>query len=199
MLRDNGGVDSRFLSARRIVVIAGALLAIGGGPAPTAAAQLTPAPVADARLQGDFVLTGKVTVALRIRGEYTGEKVTRHWTFTPLCPTGQCPTVVLLRHRHAGVDKVTLVRRSAGHYSGRGSFAAPLQCDGTTYPKGERIPFKITVRIDTAVISNGTVIASRVSATYTNAMRINLTPCVALLGHDAAAYHGHVILPPPAS
>jgi hypothetical protein len=196
ILRDNAAVEPGLLSARRIILIAGTLLAIGGASAPTAAAQVAPAPVAGARLQGDFVLNGQVTVAVRIRGERTGEKITRNWTFTPLCPAGQCRTVTLLRRRHAGVDRVTLLRRSPGHYSGRGSFAAPLQCDGATYPTGARVPFMITVRIDSAVVSNGTVIASRVSATYTNAVRINLTPCVAVLGHDAAAYHGHVVLPP---
>jgi len=31
-----------------------------------------------------------------------------------------------------------------------------------------------------------------VSATYVNRQRLNRTPCVAALGHDAASYHGHL-------
>jgi hypothetical protein len=174
-----------------------AVLALSGASAAGAAAQATPSPpVGGARLQGSFLLAGHVTLARHIRGEHTGENVTRRWQFTPLCPSGPCQTVVLVRHRHAGIDTVTLLRRSPGNYSGKGSFTAPLSCDGTTYPAGERIPFTITVRIDAATIQNGTVVASRISATYFNSVRINRTPCVAVLGRDAASYHGHLVLPP---
>jgi hypothetical protein len=182
----------------RAMVSIAVVLVLAGASAAGAAAQGSPAPpVSDARLQGSFLLAGHVTVARNIRGEHAGENVTRHWTFTSLCPSGQCQTVVLVRHRHAATDTVTLVRRSPGHYSGQGSFTAPLSCDGRTYPRGERIPFTITVRIDSAIVQNDTVVAGRLSATYMNATRFNRTPCVAALGHDAARYHGHLLLAPP--
>ena len=184
------------MASHRLVPLLAAALAIGAGPAGPALAQTTPAPSPDtARLEGSFQLAGRVTVAEHIRGEHVGERVTRLWTFASLCPTGQCQTVVLVRHRHAGIDTVVLDLRSPGMYSGQGRFAAPLSCDGRTYPKGARVPFTITVNIDTAVLVNDVVVAGRVSATYINAMRINHTPCVAGLGHDAARYHGHLIVP----
>ena len=58
------------------------------------------------------------------------------------------------------------------------------------------MPFRITVRVTQALVSNGQVIASRINASYRNQVRYNLTPCVAYLGHDAASYHGHVVLSP---
>jgi hypothetical protein len=181
---------------RTIVSIAAALVLTGAG-AGAAAAQSTQAqPVGSARLQGSFLLAGRVTVARNVRGEYAGQNVSRTWRFTPLCPSGQCQTVVLVRQRAAGSDTMTLERRAAGHYSGQGSFTAPLICDGRTYPKGERIPFTIAVTIDAAIVQNDVLVAGRVSATYANLRRINNTPCVAALGHDAAGYHGHLLLPP---
>lgn len=190
MLGDNAGM--------RVLVSVAAVLALGGLSAAGAAAQGSPsAPVGSARLQGSFLVAGHVTLSKHVRGEHTGENVTRRWHFTSLCPSGQCQTVVLVRHRHAGTDTVTLVLRSPGNYSGKGSFAAPLSCDGTTYPRGVRVPFTITVRIDAATVQNGTVAASRITATYSNPVRINRTPCVAAaLGHDAARYHGHLVAPP---
>jgi hypothetical protein len=174
-----------------------AVLALSGASAAGAAAQASPSPpVGSARLEGSFLLAGHVTLARHIRGEHTGENVTRRWQFTGLCPSGPCQTVVLVRHRHAATDTVTLLRRSPGNYSGQGSFTAPLSCDGTTYPRGERVPFTIAVRIDAATVQGGTVMASRISATYSNPVRINRTPCVAALGHDAARYHGHLVPPP---
>lgn len=185
-------------TGRRALLAAAVLLAIAaaGASAAGALAQAPPAPAAAARLQGSFRLAGQVTVADHIRGEHAGENVTRIWTFTPLCPAGPCQTVVLVRHRHAGTDVTTLVQRSPGLYSGQGSFPAALRCGRRRYPRGERVPFTITVNIDSAVIQNGIIVADRVSATYVNPVRINRTPCVAVLGHDAATYHGHLIPPP---
>ena len=54
------------------------------------------------------------------------------------------------------------------------------------------MPFTIKVRITLAVPFGDQSVATRVSATYVNRRRINRTPCVAALGHDAASYHGHL-------
>ena len=174
-------------------------LALAGGAAIPATAALAQPPSApsptDARLEGSFLLAGQVTVAKNVRGEHVGEHVTRVWRFTSLCPAGQCQTVVLVRRRHAGTDTVTLERRAPGHYAGKGRFSAPLVCGGQRYPRGALIPFTITVRIDAAIVQNGAVVAGRVSATYTNRRRVNRTPCLAGLGHDAATYHGHLLAP----
>lgn len=182
------------MNLRRPMLAVTAMVAIFAfAPVDAAAQSAPPAPAATARLQGRFRLSGQVTVAQHIRGEHAGETVTRMWQFRPLCASGQCDTVILRRHRHAGTDRVTLRRRSPGHYSGKGHFAAPLACDGHTYPRGERIPFTITVQIDAAILQNRAAVASQITATYTNRARINRTPCVAFLGHDAAGYAGNLI------
>ena len=63
-----------------------------------------------------------------------------------------------------------------------GVFYAPLRCSGRIYPRGQEIPFRITVRI---TATNGAA-ASAISATYVNRERTNLTPCIGGLGHDSA-------------
>jgi hypothetical protein len=67
-------------------------------------------------------------------------------------------------------------------------FYAPLRCSGRIYPRGQEIPFRITVRV---TATNGTA-ASAISATYVNRERTNLTPCIGVLGHDSARYVGLV-------
>jgi hypothetical protein len=146
-----------------------------------------------ARLQGSFQLNGQITVAANVRGERTGQTVSRTWLFSSGCTAGPCSTVSLLRQRSAGGDAVTLAQQSPGYYLGYGSFTAPLLCGKTIYGAGEQVPFTITVRITNAAVqSDGTVAATGIAATYSNAYRINLTPCVGVLGHDAAVYQGQL-------
>jgi hypothetical protein len=98
-----------------------------------------------------------------------------------------------VRQRAAGVDRVVLQRRGPARYSGSGSFFAPLRCGGRVNPRGEKVPFKITVRITQSAVVNGVTVANRISARYVNRTRFNFTKCLALLGHDAARYHGHLV------
>jgi hypothetical protein len=158
---------------------------------------LAAAPTPDARLQGQFLLAGRVAVAAHVPGEHVGQVVSRTWSFTPGCPAGPCATVTLVRTRASGVDTVTLYRRGPGYYAGSGSFFAPLRCAGRTYPNGAAVPFTITVRVTRTLPAPWPLLASRVSATYVNRSRQNLTPCVAVLGHDAATYHGYVLTAQP--
>ena len=151
----------------------------------TAAAQPEP------RLEGSFQMTGRVTVADHVRGEHVGEFVHRTWTFTPLCATGPCAQVRLVRARAAGADTLILTQNSPGQYAGSGRFFAPLKCAGRVYPSGVEIPFRVAVRVtETATAADGTVVASGVDATYVNKSRLNLTPCVFVPGHDSARYSG---------
>jgi hypothetical protein len=148
-----------------------------------------------ARLQGQFELDGTVTTAERILGERVGDSVDRIWSFTPLCPTGSCAQITLVRPRSNGTDTVVLERQTPGHYVGRGVFYAPLRCSRRTYPTGVRVPFSITVAVTQALVINGVTVSSRIAARYNNRSRMNQTPCVAgSLGHDAATYHGHLLL-----
>jgi hypothetical protein len=167
--------------------MAGAILVL---PAAASAASAPPFP--DARLQGTFQLAGRVTAAHAVNGERVGQTLARVWSFNSTCPSGQCAQVGLVRSRGAASDSLTLRRTGAGRYTGNGSFSLPLWCAGRLYPQGEKVPFTINVRITLAVPSGDQSVATRVSATYVNRRRINRTPCVAALGHDAASYHGHL-------
>ncbi len=180
---------------RRAPLLAG-IAAAGLAAAVTASAAVAaaPAPVASARLGGDFNLAGRITVADNVRGEHTGQVVHRIWQFLPHCPTGACGRVTLVRRRaNGGTDRLTLHHAGPGVYTGAGRFAAPLRCGGRLYPAGEVVPFRITVTITTAVAGAGGVTAARIDARYVNSSRGNRTPCVAFLGHDAARYHGYLI------
>jgi len=132
-----------------------------------------------------------VSTAENVRGEHRGENVLRTWTFSSPCPAGPCSTIALARRRARETDKLTLRLVSPGYYRGTGRFEAPLRCAKRTYRKGQSVPFTITVRITAAGVMNGVVLATRVLASYANRTRSNLTPCFAVLGHDAASYHGH--------
>jgi hypothetical protein len=165
------------MSARLAAASVMAILAFAG----SASGQTT-----DALLSGTFQMSGRVTVAQNVRGERVGQVVTRRWTFTPQCATAPCASVQLVRGRASGTDTLTLQQTRTGAYAGSGLFYAPLRCSGRIYPRGQQIPFRITVRV---TATNGTT-ATAISASYVNRKRINLTPCIGVLGHDSAHYVG---------
>ena len=179
---------------RRLVAEALALGALAAPP--VASAQSTSQSTAEARLQGAFQLAGRVTTAVNVRGERRGQTVNRVWTFTPQCDAGPCATVLLSRPRAGGTDTVTLTQTTPGHYAGSAQCYVGLRCAGRLYPQGELVQFRVAVAVTTAIVaSDGTVVAGRINATYTNRARTNLTPCVEPPSHDAASYHGHLIQP----
>jgi hypothetical protein len=151
------------------------------------------APAPATQLAGTFQMSGRVTVAHLIRGEHVGELVQRTWTFTQMCATAPCATVGLVRSRASGGDTLTLTFLGPGVYAGTGVFYAPLRCAGQIYPTGEVIPFKITVHVTgTTPTPGGVPTVSAIRASYVNTSRANQTPCLALLGHDAARYTGQL-------
>ncbi len=169
------------------------VLAAFGAPAGATAA-VNPL-LAGARLEGSFLLAGRITKATNVPGEHKGQTVSRTWTFTSSCATGPCSTVDLTRPRQAGTDRLVLVRTKPGTYQAFGSFYAPLRCGGRIKRRGELVPFTVTVTVSAAAQTQFGVFATRVNATYTNQLRINRTRCVAPPANDAAKYHGH-LLPP---
>jgi hypothetical protein len=175
----------------RRALLAGMVFAGLVTPGVASAAAPTPA-FPTARLQGSFELAGRVTAAHAVRGEHVGQTVARVWSFTSTCPSGQCSQVALVRGRAGASDSLMLTRVGPGQYRGNGSFSLPLRCAGRVYARGEQVPFTITVTVTLAVPFGSGIVATRVSATYVNRRRINRTPCVAALGHDAASYHGHL-------
>jgi hypothetical protein len=173
------------------LVTVGAVAALATLTAPLSAAAASPDPLlAQARLGGVWGMLGTVTKAVGIPGEHRGEKVSRTWTFTPQCVTGQCPTVALQRNRAGGTDSLLLTLRSPGYYTGAGSFYAAVRCRGISYAKGELVPFTVAVRITAAVATSAAVDATHVTATYRNRQRIGLTRCVSPPSHDSASYRG---------
>jgi hypothetical protein len=183
---------------RRALALAALLLPASAGlDATTVAARVPPAaPTSRALLTGQFLLAGRVTVAHNIKGERVGDRALRTWTFTPRCQTGACRAVRLVRRRGAKLsDTVILHLLGPGEYGGTGLFYAPLRCAGHTYPRGESVPFTIGLHVTAAALILGLDVATRITATYESRARTNLTRCVHVPGHDAAAYHGHLILP----
>jgi hypothetical protein len=154
--------------------------------------------VGGARLEGTFLVLGRVTKAIGIPAEKRGATVLRGWVFAPGCPTGPCATVTLERQRAGGVDLIALHSRAPDYYVGKGSFTVAVQCGRRTFPAGEVVPFTITVRITATTTATDGLDATNIRGTYVNLTRINRTRCVAAYGRDAAKFHGHVIstLPP---
>jgi hypothetical protein len=171
----------------RALLAAAALTGLAAVSAPAAAQP----PATPALLEGSFAMTGHVTVAVDVRGERAGQAIARTWSFAPTCPSSPCPTVTLTRQRAGGSDRVRLRLTAPGLYTGTGRFYRPLRCAGRTARPGERIPYRIGVRVTaTTVTSAGVKVVRAIRASYVNVRRINLTRCVAFLGHDAARYTG---------
>ncbi len=179
-----------FVGAGRINGDMGRLFGQAFVGAPHAAQAAT---LGEARLQGRFELRGRVTVAHAMIGEHVGEIVTRSWTFVPQCAAGPCGQVLLLRQRAQGSDKTMLSERAPGHYAGAGAFFAPLHCGTRAYAHGELVPFTITARVTDEAASAGAVVATALSASYTNRTRTNLTRCVDVHRDDAAVYTGALV------
>ena len=148
--------------------------------------------VADARISTTYVMHGRVTTAIRVRGEHRGQLVTRRWTFSGLsCAGSVCPRLALRRQRSAHhYDRLTLSRVGVGTYAGAGRFYVGLKCRGRRYPRGLVVPYHVTVNVAQAVPVEGIAFASRLTATYTNLRRIDHTRCPVGPSHDAAGYLG---------
>jgi hypothetical protein len=175
------------MSARRLVVPVAALALLLAAPAASTGQSPTPA----TQLQGTFQMNGTVTVARLVLGEHVGQTVQRSWTFTPLCTSGTCHRVRLVRGRATGTDTLTLTAVGPYAYAGTGEFFAPLRCAGRVHRPGQAIPFRITVHVTaTGPAPGGATMATAITATYVNRARVNVTRCIAVLGHDAARYTG---------
>jgi hypothetical protein len=172
---------------RRAIALTAAVVA---SAAPAAAAK--PSLFAGARLEGEFSMQARITVAKNVVREHVGEGLGRTWTFRPSCASGACAQIQLVRNRAGGADVLTLDETTPGSYAGSGLFYAPLSCAGKTYLQGESVPFRITVTI-TGESPFG--FATAVTATYVNPSRRNLTRCVDIPGHDAATYTGQLGAP----
>jgi PKD domain len=145
----------------------------------------------DARIQGVFVMRGRVTAASGVLGEHVGQRFTTRWTISPACLQPVCAQLRLQRRRASGgVDTLVLHRRSAGVYTGRGRYFVPLLCKGRLYRAGGEVRFAITVDVTATGEASGVAFATGIGGGYRSLRRINHTPCRGNLGHDAAVYRG---------
>ena len=171
------------------LLVGAAMMLAGVGVAHAAAA---PAGLADARIASTFAMDGHITIAVRVRGEHRGQRVTRRWTFTGVgCVGSVCPTLTLRRQRSAHhFDRLTLTRVGVGSYAGSGRFTSALRCRGRRIPHGLVVPYTVRVQVTQVVAIQGNAFASRLLATYTNHRRIDRTRCPIGPSHDAAQYTG---------
>ena len=173
--------------------LACALLVIAGVAAGAARAASAPVSgVTDARITTTYVMHGRVTTAVRVRGEHRGQAVTRRWTFTGLACSGSvCQGLALRRQRSANhYDRLTLSRVGIGSYAGSGRFYAGLRCRGRRYPRGLVVPYRVTVQVAQVSPVEDIAFAGQLTATYTNLRRIDRTRCPVGPSHDAARYVG---------
>jgi hypothetical protein len=154
-----------------------------------------------ARLDGTFVMRGRLTVVDNVRGERRGERIKRSWTFAPHCNRGVCNRVTLTRRRGGRhkLDVLVLTQQRPGVYVGRGRFWVALKCAGSVLDHGGIASETITVRVTRTQMIGSTPFATAISATYTNPLRTNVTRCPGGIGHDAAKYKGRLssTLPSP--
>lgn len=179
----------------------GVLLGLGlllGAWAPAGAAGSRAPRTVDARVSAVFVMHGRILTAVRVSGEHPGQRITRLWTFAARGCTGNvCRRLLLTRERSAQqYDHLILSRTGVGRYAGNGAFSVGLECRGAIYPRGENVPFRVTVAVTHGATIQGTAFASALSVTYTNLRRADRTICPIGPSHDSARYSG-VASPPP--
>ncbi len=139
-------------------------------------------------------MSGRISVAVRVRGEHPGEAVRRLWTFAPShCAAGVCRRLRVRRQRSDHKYSTLVLRRVAdGAYVGHSRFFVGLLCRDSVYRYGEVVPYTIEVRVLRASRIDGIEFATRIAATYTNAERDDRTICPIGPSHDAARYRGRV-------
>lgn len=148
--------------------------------------------VADARITATYVMHGRITTAVRVRGERRGQSITRRWTFIGSgCAGSVCPRLSLRRQRSAHrFDRLTLSRVGVGSYVGSGRFSSALRCRGRRYRHGLVVPYTVRVQVTQVVRIEGIAFAGQLSAAYTNRRRVDHTRCPLGPSHDAAQYIG---------
>jgi hypothetical protein len=181
---------------RRVRVVALVVaLAVFLGVAPVEARA-----AADRHVIGAFALSGVVTKANNVRGEFRGQRVKRTWLFQSVCSTpASCEQLVVARVRAGGKsDLVTLSRVAPGVYLGTGAYPIPLQCGRQRLPAGGTGRYSLSVRIRNSRPVQSVRFATRIVALYESVARVNGTRCPGFLGSDAASFHGRLVaLPGP--
>jgi hypothetical protein len=151
-----------------------------------------------ARLQGTWLMHGRVTRADGVNGERKGQRVNRTWAFTSGCPSGPCADVSLSRERSLHqIDGLVLHRSAPTRYVAHGQFFVRLRCAGRIYPRGGIAYQTIGLTITHFATVQSTRFATAIKASYTNSRRVNRTPCKGSIGRDAGTYSGALSTPVP--
>lgn len=156
----------------------------------------------DARVGGTFVMSGVVTVAVDVRGERPGERVTRRWVISARgCSGGSvCDKLLLTRNRGPVRGSFVVLRRvGRGRFRGVGAFWSALRCLGHTHRLGSRAPYTIALSVTRRRRIGSVWYATALRATYANRSRSDGTRCPLGPAHDAARYEGRLTsrLPKP--
>lgn len=180
---------------RRTNIATGIVIATLATAAPAAGG-----PPSDARVQGTFAMTARVTTAVNVRGERPGQTLHRTWVIVPGdCVANVCAKLFLTRTRSEGrIERLTLHRTGPGRYAGSGDFWVALRCRGYVHRLGQHVPFRLTLRVAGITQVQQVMFARRVTATYLNERRSDTTPCPNGPSHDAATYTGTDTTPVPA-
>jgi hypothetical protein len=160
---------------------------------------LADAVVRDARVGGTFIMRGVVTSALNVRGEWSGERVTRKWEVQSRdCDHSVCARLLVTRNRGSIRGSFVILRRvGVGHYRGSGDFWAPLQCLGRVHALGSFVPYTIQLYVFRRKAINGIRYATGVNASYVSRSRTDNTRCPLGPASEAAWYTGRLRSPLP--
>ncbi len=199
MIAGRRALSAVALGGAALALAAVLALAVASSPAAALSGGAARISAGDARVIGTFAMVAKVTTAVRVSGEHTGQTLRRTWTIRPsACEASLCRRLTLRRERSLGiVELIGLQRTGRGRYAGSGGFYVPLSCLGRTYRLGSRVPFRITLTVTATVRVQATRFARRIKATYVNPARSDDTPCPLGPSHDAARYTGTLSSPVP--
>ena len=132
----------------------------GAGRSPrTASVSVTtppPPPVSDARVEGRFLIDGKVTKTT-FTNYHAGSRYRTTWYFDPTCDVGACDV-------KTGGDgnKESVLRRKGAGYSGKVSVPKGSQCGKVKIGETETISFRVTA----AHFLHGVWLASKIQGTF---------------------------------
>lgn len=121
------------------------VLVAGAGVAVALTATQAAAAAPDGRLAGDFTVTLTWTKITNVLDRRVGQRAPRSFTFTPLCATGACDTVRLVRIAGDGTRyRYTLRKRGTG-YVGNAEETSGYYCGQTLYRGARKADTRVEV------------------------------------------------------
>lgn len=134
-------------------------VAASGSSAKTAAVSATTPsapPLTDARVEGRFLIDGKVTKTT-FTNYHMGDPYTTTWYFTPVCDTGPCNVKT-----GGDGDTEAVLKRRGLRYSGKVTVPHGAQCGSARFAETETIDFRVTA----AQFHQGVWLATKIQGTF---------------------------------